>query len=119
MPRSIRSSRSARTRYTEADIVRMKVLNFVDDLGILLLCRPFFFLLNLDIINILDDVGISLIIRPLRNLPQTWPASLDRWMFGGQEYPAEYYDTAEYAEYYEEWAAWAAYAEWEHNSKGW
>jgi hypothetical protein len=40
-------------------------------------------------------------------------------MFGGQEYPAEYYDTAEYAEYYEEWAAWAAYAEWEHNSKGW
>jgi hypothetical protein len=68
MPRSIRSSRSARTRYTEADIVRMKVLNFVDDLGILLLCRPFFFLLNLDIINILDDVGISLIIRPLRYL---------------------------------------------------
>jgi hypothetical protein len=68
MPRSIRSSRSARTRYTEADIVRMKVLNFVDDLGILLICRPFFFLLNLDIINILDDVGISLIIRPLRYL---------------------------------------------------
>ena len=46
----------------------MKVLNFVDDLGILLICRPFFFLLNLDIINILDDVGISLIIRPLRYL---------------------------------------------------
>jgi hypothetical protein len=68
MPRSIRSSRSARTRYTEADIVRMKVLNFVDDLGILLICRPFFSLLNMDIINILDDVGISLIIRPLRYL---------------------------------------------------
>ncbi|PMD30825.1 hypothetical protein L207DRAFT_519929 [Hyaloscypha variabilis F] len=91
----------------------MKVLNFVDDLGILLICRPLFFLLNLDIVNLFDDMGISLLMRPLRTLPQTWPASLDRWMFGArdQKYPAEYYD---------EWSSqWAAWAEWEQqNAKG-
>jgi hypothetical protein len=46
----------------------MKVLNFVDDLGILLICRPLFFLLNLDIVNLFDDMGISLLMRPLRYL---------------------------------------------------
>lgn len=46
----------------------MKVLNFFDDLGIILICRPLFFLLNIEPINILDDIGISLLMRPLRYL---------------------------------------------------
>jgi len=68
MPRSVRSSRSARSRYTEKEIARMKILNFVDDLGILLICRPLFSLLHLDIVNLFDDIGISLLMRPLRYL---------------------------------------------------
>jgi hypothetical protein len=46
----------------------MKVLNFFDDLGIILICRPLFFLLNMEPVNLLDDIGISLLIRPLRYL---------------------------------------------------
>jgi hypothetical protein len=46
----------------------MKTLNFFDDLGNLLICRPVFFLLNLNLINLFDDIGISLLVRPLRYL---------------------------------------------------
>jgi hypothetical protein len=66
--RSTRSSRSFRTRYTEADLVRMKTLNFFDDLGNLLISRPVMFLLNLNLVNLFDDIGISLLVRPLRYL---------------------------------------------------
>ena len=71
MPRSsaVRSSRSVRTtRYTESEIMRLKTLNFFDNLGILLICRPIFLLVNLELINILDDIGNSMLMRPLRYL---------------------------------------------------
>jgi hypothetical protein len=66
--RSSRSSRSHRTRYAPANPVKMKVLNYFDDLGIFLICQPILFLLNLEPINLLDDIGITFIIRPLRYL---------------------------------------------------
>jgi hypothetical protein len=46
----------------------MKIVNFFDDLGILLICRPLISLLNLELLNMFDDIGISLLMRPRRYL---------------------------------------------------
>ena len=65
MPRSTHSSRSRRS-YTESEILRMKILNFLDDVGNFLICRPLLYLAQFKYANFFDDIGISLVIRPLR-----------------------------------------------------
>jgi len=88
----------------------MKIVNYFDDVGIFLICRPLLFLLNLELINMFDDIGISLLMRPLRGLHETWPKSLESFMFGEKTYPAVLYTewTTEWTEW-DEWAAWERY----------
>lgn len=43
----------------------MNWLNFFDDLGILLLCRPIQFFVDLQILNVMDDMGVKFLIKPL------------------------------------------------------
>ncbi|KUJ08372.1 uncharacterized protein LY89DRAFT_691222 [Mollisia scopiformis] len=69
----------------------MNLINFFDDLGIYLLCRPLDFIHRLQLLNLFDDMGIVLLIQPLgylhrfadiviradeedRTLDKTWPA---------------------------------------------
>jgi hypothetical protein len=42
-----------------------RLVNFFDDLGISLLCRPMRFVHTFEFLNFLDDMGIELVIRPL------------------------------------------------------
>lgn len=41
------------------------LVNFFDDLGILLFCRPISVLARFSLLNFIDDMGIYLVIRPL------------------------------------------------------
>lgn len=43
----------------------MNLINFFDDLGIYLLCRPLDILHRLQLLNLFDDMGIVLLIQPL------------------------------------------------------
>jgi hypothetical protein len=42
-----------------------KVVNFLDDLGISLVCRPINYIHKFGFLNFMDDMGIHLVIRPL------------------------------------------------------
>jgi len=108
-PRSRFRSRS-RSSYTPAEIRNMKIVNFFDDVGIHLICRPVLFVLNLELLNMFDDIGISLAMRPLRGLRETWPKGLENLMFGEKEEPPAVLYT-EYTEWtqWDEWAAWERY----------
>jgi len=43
----------------------MKILNFLDDVGNFLICRPLLYLAQFKYANFFDDVGIFLVVRPL------------------------------------------------------
>jgi hypothetical protein len=43
----------------------MNLINFFDDLGIYLLCRPLEFLHHVQLLNLFDDMGIVLVIQTL------------------------------------------------------
>lgn len=46
----------------------MRTVNFLDDLGILLLLRPIYRLMHLEMLNTIDDMGILFVAKPLRHL---------------------------------------------------
>lgn len=46
----------------------MRTVNFLDDLGIILLLRPIYRLMHLEMLNTIDDIGILFVAKPLRHL---------------------------------------------------
>ena len=46
----------------------MHTVNFFDDLGIILLLRPIYTIMNFDMLNLIDDMGIFFVCTPLRYL---------------------------------------------------
>lgn len=62
----------------------MNWLNFFDDLGIALLCRPIRYLIDLEMLNFMDDLGVKFLIRPLGKLDASWPVlpeTVERWYY--------------------------------------
>ncbi|TGO33967.1 hypothetical protein BHYA_0219g00250 [Botrytis hyacinthi] len=83
---------------TEAPPIALEFLNFLDDLGILILCKPLLELCNVEWISLFDDMGIFYLCEPIgairRMLRKLRIGRVDRERGGGSCLGSKERDTA-------------------------
>ncbi|KAF7927440.1 uncharacterized protein EAE97_010115 [Botrytis byssoidea] len=83
---------------TEAPPIALEFLNFLDDLGILMLCKPLLELCNVEWISLFDDMGIFYLCEPIgairRMLRKLRIGRVDRERGGGSCLGSKERDTA-------------------------